>query len=124
LTPTWTPTPYPFAGAHLPWDDLGVPQSAKAGQAVSIRFSLGGDFGLDIFAPGYPKSEQVDCNSIEPVDGVEETRTAGASGLTYDPATGQYTYVWKTDKAWAGTCRQFVIQLVDGSYHRVKFEFK
>ena len=23
-----------------------------------------------------------------------------------DAATDQYNYVWKTDKAWAGTCRQ------------------
>jgi hypothetical protein len=33
------------------------------------------------------------------------TATAGDSGLSYDAATDQYTYVWKTDKTWSGTCR-------------------
>ena len=37
---------------------------------------------------------------------IEQTATAGASGLQYDAASNQYTYVWKTEKAWAGRCRQ------------------
>ena len=35
----------------------------------------------------------------------------------------QYTYVWKTNKAWAGTCRQLVVKLDDGTYHRANFNF-
>jgi hypothetical protein len=50
--------------------------------------------------------------------------TAGGSSLSYDAGTHTYTYVWKTDKAWANTCRQFVLGLNDGTFHRADFQFK
>jgi hypothetical protein len=93
----------------------------KAGQSVPVRFSLGGDQGLAIFAAGYPKSQQVACDSTAPVDGVEETITAGGSSLSYDAASDLHKYVWKTDKRWAGGCRQLVLRLVDGTYRRAGF---
>jgi hypothetical protein len=89
---------------------------------VPVKFSLGGDRGMDILAAGYPKSEQIACDSTVLLDGVEETVAAGSSALTYDPATAQYKYVWKTDRAWADTCRQLVIRLLDGTYHRANFK--
>lgn len=99
-------------------------QAAKAGAAVPVTFSLGGDQGLDIFEAGYPKSQQIDCDSTAPVDGIEQTVTANTSGLTYDTSIDQYNYVWKSSKGWAGTCRQFVMKLKDGSIHLANFKFK
>ena len=107
-----------------PVDDLPVLNDIKAGRAVPVKFSLGGDQGLAIFAPGYPKSQQVPCNSTAPVDGIEETVTAGGSSLTYDAASDLYSYVWKTDKSWAGSCRQLVLGLVDGTSRRASFMFR
>ncbi len=49
--------------------------------------------------------------------------TVGYSSLTYDPASDTYTYVWKTDKRWEGTCRQLVVRLDDGTSHRANFKF-
>jgi hypothetical protein len=49
--------------------------------------------------------------------------TAGGSSLSYDPTLDQYNYVWKTDRAWAGSCRQLVVKLVDGTFHRANFKF-
>ena len=49
--------------------------------------------------------------------------TAGSSSLSYDATTQTYTYVWKTDKTWAGTCRTFLMQLIDGSQHSALFKF-
>jgi hypothetical protein len=95
----------------------------KAGAAVPIRFSLGGDQGLNILAAGYPKSARITCDT-QVVDTIEQTVTASSSGLAYDTATGQYSYVWKTEKAWAGTCRQFTLRLNDGSDHVANFQFK
>jgi hypothetical protein len=95
----------------------------KAGGAVPVKFSLGGDRGLDIFADGYPKSEAIACDSTADVDGIEETVATGNSGLHYDATADQYTYVWKTDKAWADSCRQIVLKLADGTYHRANFKF-
>jgi hypothetical protein len=37
-----------------------------------------------------------------------------AASLSYDAATELYTYVWKTDKAWAKTCRQRLVKLKNG----------
>ena len=68
-------------------------------------------------------SRPVRCDSSLPSDPVEQTVTAGASGLSYDAATDVYTYTWKTDKAWKGTCRELVLGLVDGSQHRARFQF-
>jgi hypothetical protein len=76
---------------------------------------------LDRATAGYPKSQQVACGSGDAVRGDEPAAAAGASGLSYDAATDTYTYVWKTLKGWAGTCRQLVLKLDDGSYHRADF---
>jgi hypothetical protein len=115
---------YPFTGFFAPVDNLPVLNQAKAGSAIPVQFSLGSDQGLAIFATGSPKSEQIACDSTALVDGVEQTVTAGGSSLSYDPATDQYTYVWKTAKAWAQTCRQLVLMLQDNSVHRANFTFK
>jgi uncharacterized protein len=112
-----------FAGFFQPVDNQPTLNLVKAGQAIPVKFSLGGDQGLSIFAAGYPKSEQITCDASEPVDGIEETVPAGGSSLSYDPVTDRYTYVWKTDKAWANTCRQLVLKLTDGTFQRADFQF-
>jgi len=58
------------------------------------------------------------------MDAVEETVTAGANGLSYDPATSQYGYVWKTSSSWAGSCRQLEVVLRDGTLHSATFRFR
>jgi hypothetical protein len=40
----------------------------------------------------------------------------------YDAAADQYTFVWKTDKAWAGTCRWLTLRLADGSVHPARLK--
>ena len=114
---------YAFSGFFEPVDNLPTLNEAKAGSAIPVRFSLHGDKGLSILATGYPRSEQVPCDSTLPVDGIEETVTSGDSGLSYDPTTDTYTYVWKTQKSWARSCRQLVVKLVDGTSHRAMFTF-
>jgi hypothetical protein len=69
-------------------------------------------------------SQTIACDSSAPVDGIEETASAGASGLSYDAATGRYVYVWKTDKSWAATCRQLTLKLVDETTHNANFMFR
>jgi hypothetical protein len=96
----------------------------KAGQAVPVKFGLGGDFGLNIFTTGYPTSKKIACNTGLPVDLVEETVAITNSGLKYDTAASQYVYGWKTDRSWSGTCRELNLKLADGTDHLVKFQFK
>ncbi|HEV2827667.1 MAG TPA: PxKF domain-containing protein [Pyrinomonadaceae bacterium] len=115
---------YNFAGFFQPVDNLPTLNIVQAGRAIPIKFSLSGDKGLGIFAPGSPSSGPIACNSSDPATLLEETVTAGGSSLSYNPVTDQYIYVWKTDPSWAGTCRQLVVQLNDGSIHRANFKFK
>jgi hypothetical protein len=55
---------------------------------------------------------------------MDPTASAGGSSLSYDPAADQYSYVWKTDNKWTGSCRQLVITLTDGTVHSANFQFK
>jgi predicted extracellular nuclease len=114
---------FAFDGFYAPIDNAPILNAMKAGAAVPVKFSLGGDRGMAIVAAGSPMSRTIPCAASTSVDGIEETSTAGASGLQYDPATGLYTYVWKTSKAWAGTCRELTLTLVDGTTHVALFTF-
>ena len=105
------------AGGHL------VLNKVQAGSAIPLKFKLGGDYGLDVFDAGYPKSETIACNSAAEVNGVDQTVNAGSSSLSYNASTGTYSYVWKTDKAWQDTCRQLVLKFDDGTIARANFTF-
>jgi hypothetical protein len=96
---------------------------AKAGSAIPVKFSLGGNQGLNILAAGYPTSQPIACDASAPTDPIEQTVAAGNSSLSYDATTGLYTYVWKTNKAWANTCRLLTLRLVDGTDHTALFKF-
>jgi CSLREA domain-containing protein len=114
---------FAFTGFFDPVKNPPIINQMKAGQAVPLKFSLGGDQGLAIFATGFPQSQSMRCDSLSLIDNVEQTTTAGGSSLSYDPVTGIYTYVWKTEKSWAGTCRQVTVRFVDGQTHTLNFKF-
>ena len=121
---TVTVSPYNFTGFFSPIVNPPAFNEMKAGQAAPVKFSLGGDQGLNIFATGSPSSVQISCNNSDPIDPVEETETAGSSSLTYDAASDRYKYVWKTESSWKNTCRQLTVTLRDGTVHTAKFKFK
>ena len=117
---------WPFTGFFSPIDNPPVYNVVKAGAAVPVKFSLGGNRGLSIFLAGFPVSvHQASCTTGAPTDTIEQTLTAGASSLQYDPGSNQYVYVWKTSSAFAaGSCRILELGLKDGSDHRAYFKFK
>jgi hypothetical protein len=119
---------YVFHGFFQPVDN-SLWNGAQAGSAIPVKFDLNGNQGLSIFAAGYPKVVTVSCPTASAtVDAIEETVAASTSGLQYDSSAnspiGQYIYVWKTDKAWAGTCRRLDVMLSDGTTHSAQFQFK
>ncbi|MGK2924805.1 MAG: ExeM/NucH family extracellular endonuclease, partial [Lysobacterales bacterium] len=71
---------YDFSGFFAPVRDMPELNSAKAGSSVAVKFSLAGDYGLDIIVDGYPQSQEIDCDSGTP-NGSEATMTAGGSSL-------------------------------------------
>jgi hypothetical protein len=123
LTVKGAPSGFAFTGFFAPVDNAPVLNVVKAGSAVPMKFSLGGNQGLNVLAAGFPVSQPTVCDPGAPLDAITQTATAGSSSLSYDAATGQYTYVWKTDKSWANTCRQFTLRLSDGSDHVATFRF-
>jgi hypothetical protein len=115
---------YGYGGFLQPVDERPTFNVVRAGGGVPVKFSLDGDQTMNIFTAGYPKSERIVCTSTADTDGVETTVAAGGSSLQYDALTDTYTYVWKTEKAWHGTCRQLVLKFRDGSYARANFDFR
>jgi hypothetical protein len=88
-----------------------------------VKFSLGGDQGIDIFADGYPKIEQSACDSSDASDAIEQTLSDASSHLIYDATTDQYISVWETKKNWAKKCGTLIVKLDDGIEHLANFEF-
>ena len=64
------------------------------------------------------------CVTGEAIDTVEETVSAGGSSLSYDALTGIYTYMWKPDKGWGNSCREFQLMLNDGEVYKARFTFR
>ncbi|MGZ4258050.1 MAG: PxKF domain-containing protein, partial [Gaiellaceae bacterium] len=116
---------------HYAWNGFFAPikneggglNLVHAGDLIKLGFGLNGNHGLSILAAGSPSSVQVTCpsGSVFLVSGAHE---GTPSGLVYGAGASHYSYGWQTDPAWAGTCRQFSLQLNDGTpAHTAVFEF-
>ena len=108
---------YAFAG-------FGDPLASQAGRdqepgrAIPITFSLGADLGLNVLADGFPASRPCGGGALEPIG------SPGDSALQYDAGAQQYVIVWKTSRDWAGSCRELVVRLRDGSEQSVEVTFR
>jgi predicted extracellular nuclease len=110
--------PYRFEGYRPPVNPDNT-ATINAGSALPMKFTLNDATGLDVLFAN-PRSRQVSCATGAPLGDWEAT--AVTVGLTEFPA-GTYTYDWKTDKAWADTCRVFELTLDDGSYWTANVHF-
>ncbi|HEX8889942.1 MAG TPA: HYR domain-containing protein [Pyrinomonadaceae bacterium] len=124
-TATFTVTVlYDFTGFFSPVSNTPTLNVVNAGRAIPVKFSLSGNKGLGIFSANSPQSGVITCDASAPAIDLTDTVTAGGSSLSYDATSDQYDYVWKTDSSWAGTCRQLVVTLNDGTQHVANFKFK
>jgi uncharacterized protein len=117
------PVVYNFRGFFFPVLNAPLLNRVIGGAIVPIRFSLGGNRGLDIFAPGYPASRPVACGASDESRPLAESSTFLDVPLRYVAFTDRYTYLWKTERSWAGTCREFVTRFKDGSEESARFRF-
>ena len=118
------PIRFNFSGLDHLVHDAPAFNTVNAGRALPLKFSLFGFQGLDIFLGGFPRSQPIACDSAAPMGNGVPTVNPGASGLSYDATSDQYNYVWKTDKAWAGTCRRLLVVFRDGSTHYANISFR
>jgi hypothetical protein len=115
---------YRFAGFFRPISNPAVLNQVKAGSTVPVKFSLGGDQGLGILNPGSPTWNAMSCGAGSQANGIVQATTANGNGLSYDAASRQYQYLWKTSSGWSGSCGKLVLTLVDGTSHEALFMFK
>jgi hypothetical protein len=108
---------YPFSGFDPPVGANGVLDGAKAGQGITLKFSLGGDRGLGAVVG--LSWQQVSCT-----DGTSIGQSAPASGaLSYSAPSRRYLDVVTTDSHWKGSCRTLTLQLADTTLNRVSVRF-
>ena len=107
---------YDFGG--FLWPVRNRPRYNKwlAGLPVPIRFELDGKRGLDAIEEGWPQVAQVGCDFKEEPDG-------GVPAQVFPKRKKRYLMFWKTDRRWAGGCKQFMVKLKDGTVKRADFKF-
>ena len=119
---------WPFTGFLAPLENPPALNVREAGSTISIKFRLGGKRGLAVLASGSPYSTPSSCSDGSLIGNPTPTRTADHDGLDYNKRTGVYTYRWKTDDAWGTrkhpTCRTLTLQLLDGTTHQARFQFR
>jgi len=117
---------YAFTGLFSPVaNPPALNTNTKAGQTVPLKFSLAGDFGLDVMQGVPSTSMNISCDTREAI-GPEEVIivAAGESALSYDAKAKQYQFNWKTETGWDNTCRRLLLRLDDGTTHVADFRFK
>jgi hypothetical protein len=116
---------YDFDGFLAPLENLPRVNRWKAGVPVPVRFSLGAYRGAAPVAAGYPKIAPVACGTGAEPPGLEKARGMWKKSSAHQSRRGRsaYTFMWRTEKRWTGSCRQLVLKLDDGSLHRVEVQF-
>jgi len=111
---------YDFDGFFWPVKNLPSVNRWKAGTPVPIRFSLNGFQGARPEADGFPRSTR--CGGGD-TDLVVPRGAKRRPAFQYDRRSDRYTLLWKTERKWAGSCREFTVQLDDGTVHTAQFQF-
>jgi hypothetical protein len=112
---------YDFEGFLGPVRNRPRVNTRVAGASVPIRFELGGNQGLDVIADGWPQVAVVGCDFTAEPEAGEPARSSRS--LLYRRHQRRYVLIWKTDRRWAGSCRQFMLKLEDGTVKRADFRF-
>lgn len=112
---------YDFDGFFWPVRNPPGVTRWKAGVPVPVRFSLNGFRGPRPEADGYPRTSRCGGGDVELVARASQSKKKPA--FEYDKRSDRYVMLWKTDRKWAGSCRDFVLKLDDGSVHTARFEF-
>jgi predicted extracellular nuclease len=114
--------PYTWGGFLTPTRTLPTLTTAAAGFTANVRFSLGGNMGLGILKVGNPLMRLVNCTTLAPLGSLAST--TAVAPLAYVASTASYSYFWRTDRTWAGSCRELVLRFIDGSQQRAVYRFQ
>jgi hypothetical protein len=112
-----------FAGFDQPVDNLPTLNRVKAGQAIPLKWRLLTSDGAPVTNLTSAKLTvaALACSATAPVDDLEQV-VATASGLQ-NLGNGYYQLNWKSDKAYAGSCKTLHLDLGEGVTHDATFNF-
>ncbi len=116
---------YDFKGFFYPVKNAPALNSYKAGLLVPFTFTLGGNYGKNVLSS--VKSVPINCTTLTPLGSSSRESTnlstqADSRSLSAESTT-IYLYLWGTQRAWKGTCREFTLTLNDGTDHKANFKF-
>jgi virginiamycin B lyase len=89
-----------------------------AGSAVPIWFSFGDASTASTKAATSPTSTPIDCLTLAPTGPSVPASVSPTGGKA---PSGRVMYVWKTDRAWAGTCRAFTLGIAAPTTLYIRF---
>lgn len=113
--------PAVFGGFLWPVRDYPFVNRRTAGATVPVRFELRGGEGRNPLAGGYPQVAEVECGAAEqPLTG----KPARVRWLRAPRGRERYSFLWRTERGWAGSCRQLILRLEDGTATRAEFRFR
>jgi methionine-rich copper-binding protein CopC len=116
---------YKFDGFYNPVNNPDIVNSAKAGQAIPIKWQLTDYYGNPVENIGTWSVNVALTGTcgVGPIDPIE-TYAAGASGWQY-LGDGYWQFNWKTPKTYAGLCITMTLYLGDGDLtHIALFKFR
>jgi hypothetical protein len=105
---------YPFDGFYSPLVAEPAVATLRAGDTVNAKFSLHGDRGLGAVR----RVAWRPCSSA-----TNDSATANGS-LGYSAGPDRYTFAWSTEKSWAGSCKELMLTLADGTTHQAYVSFR
>jgi hypothetical protein len=114
---------YNFGGFLAPVEDPPAVNRVRAGRVVPVKFSLNGFQGAGVLAEDYPQVAEVECGAGERPERGEPARSGARSELVYHARSDRYRFLWRTERSWAGGCRQLLLKLDDGLVRRAEFAF-
>ena len=91
-----------FAGIGGPITSQAVFQ---AGRTIPVQLELGGRPGGSLFQNGYPKVQQVDCGTHDPIGPEAAADVQASLG-----GNGRLQLLWRTGAGWAGSCRSLIVR--------------
>jgi predicted extracellular nuclease len=109
-----------FGGFQSPSNPAGV-TTINAGSSHPVKFSLHGPQGTGVL-DGDPRLQRTDCTSGAAIGA--PIVAASNAPFQYDAASDTYTFVWKTQSAWAGWCGTLAVALDDGQTYTLAVRFK
>ncbi len=111
---------FPFSGFFEPILATPAVNELTAGDLVPIRFTLGADYGMNVFA-STSGVQRVSCDTGARLGDLLRPNIIGSG---YEVVAERYEFTWKTDKAYRGSCQRLVVRLTDGTTHTAEFRFR